>query len=66
MQEAIDCGPHRSALFDKAIAHFKAEVEEKVKLGQAKVIVWDSIKDYPPVELKISPITAIPQKLKKN
>jgi hypothetical protein len=65
MQEAVDWGPHRSAMSDDAIAHFKAEVKEKVKMGQAKLVVWDSIKDNPPAELKISPIVAIPHKSKQ-
>jgi hypothetical protein len=50
---------------DEAIAHFKAEVEEKVKMGQAKLVAWDSIKDNPPAELKISPIAVIPHKSKQ-
>jgi hypothetical protein len=33
MQEAIDRGPHQSALSEEAIAHFKVEVNEKIKLG---------------------------------
>jgi hypothetical protein len=65
MQEAIDCGPHRSAMSEEAIAHFKEEVVEKVKVGQAKVVAWESLKDDPPVELKISPIAAIPHKSKQ-
>ncbi len=65
MQEAIDRGPHRTALSDKAIAHFKAEVDEKVRTGQAKIVAWDSIKDNPPEQLKISPIAAIPHKSKQ-
>ena len=64
MQAAVDRGPHRSALSDKAIAHFKAEVNKKVKSRQAKLVSWDSIKDNPLAELKISPIAAIPHKLK--
>ena len=62
MQAAVYMGPHRSAITDNAIAHFRAEVNKKVKSGQAKLMVWDSIKDNPPVELKISPIAAIPHK----
>jgi hypothetical protein len=50
---------------DDAIAHFKAEVKEKVKMGQAKLVAWDSIKDNPTAELKISPISAIPHKSKQ-
>jgi hypothetical protein len=48
MQAAIKRGPHRSALSDEAIAHFKAEVDKKVRIGQAKLVAWDSIKDNPP------------------
>ncbi len=65
MQAAVDRGPHRLALTDNAIAHFRAEVDEKVKSGQAKLVVWDSIKDNPPVELKIFPVAAIPHKSKQ-
>jgi hypothetical protein len=65
MTEAVVRGPHCSALSEEAIAHFKAEVEEKVKVGQAKLVAWDSIKDEPPAELKISPIAAIPHKSKQ-
>jgi hypothetical protein len=50
---------------DEAIAHFKVEVKEKVKMGHAKLVAWDSIKDNPPAELKISPIAAIPHKSKQ-
>jgi hypothetical protein len=65
MQAAVNRGPHRSALSNKAIAHFKAEVNEKVKSGQAKLVSWDDIKDNPPAELKIFPIAAIPHKSKQ-
>ena len=65
MQAAVDRGPHYSALSDKAIAHFRAEVNEKVKSGQAKLVAWDSIKDNLPGELEISPIAAIPHKSKQ-
>ena len=36
------------ALTDNAIAHFRAEVDEKVKSGQAKLMAWDSIRDNLP------------------
>ena len=66
LQAAIKRGPHRSALSNEAITHFKAEVDDKeVSAGQAKLIAWDSIKDNPPPELKISPIAAIPHKSKQ-
>jgi hypothetical protein len=38
------------------------EVNDKVRKGQAKVVLWDDIKDDPPKELKISPIAMIPHK----
>jgi hypothetical protein len=65
MQEAVDPGSHHLAMYDEAIAHFGAEVMEKVKSGQAKLVTWESIKDNPPTELKISPIRAIPHKSKQ-
>ena len=65
MQAAVDRGPHRLALSDEAFTYFRAEVDKKVKIGQAKLVVWDSIKDNPPAELKISPIAAIPHKSKQ-
>jgi hypothetical protein len=35
-----------------------------VRTKQARIVDWDSIKDNPPKELKISPIVAIPHKSK--
>jgi hypothetical protein len=34
MQAAVERGPHWLALTDNAIAHFRAEVDKKVKLGR--------------------------------
>jgi hypothetical protein len=64
MQVAVDRSPHCLALSDDAIAHFRAEVNKKVKSGQTKLVMWDSIKENPQVELKICPIVVIPHKLK--
>ncbi len=52
------------ALLPEAIAHFAAKAAEKVRKNQARLVQWDSIKDNPPKELKISPIAAIPHKSK--
>jgi hypothetical protein len=65
MWEAIDRGPHQLSLSPKAIAHFKAESKEKVAARQARLVLWDDIKDDPPPELKVSPIAAIPHKSKE-
>jgi hypothetical protein len=64
MWEAVARGPHRSAISPKAIAHFKEEAAEKVRTNQARLVLWDDIKDNPPKELKISTIAAIPHKSK--
>jgi hypothetical protein len=53
------------SLSPKAIAHFKAKSKEKVHAGQARLVLWDDIKDNPPPELKVSPIAAIPHKSKE-
>jgi hypothetical protein len=60
--EAVERGPHQSALSPEALAHFAEESAAKVKAGQAKLVLWDDIKDNPPTQLKISPIAAIPHK----
>jgi hypothetical protein len=64
MWEAVARGPHHLALLPEAIAHFAAKAAEKVRKNQARLVQWDSIKDNPPKELKISPIAAIPHKSK--
>ena len=64
MWEAVERGPHQSSLSPEAIAHFAEESAEKVRVGQAKLVLWDDIKDDPPPQLKISPIAAIPHKSK--
>ncbi len=38
------------------------EAIEKVNAGQSRIVEWDSIKDNPPLQLKILPIAAIPHK----
>jgi hypothetical protein len=48
MQAAVDRGHHWLALTNNAIAHFRAEVDKKVKSGQAKLVAWDSISDNLP------------------
>ena len=60
--EAVERGPHRSALSPEALEHFAQEVREKVAAGNCRVVAWDSIKHDPPPQLKISPIAAIPHK----
>jgi hypothetical protein len=62
MWEVVQHGPHSSAMSPMALTHFAEEAVENVKAGQATIVEWDSIKDHPPPELKISPIAAIPHK----
>jgi hypothetical protein len=47
MDAAIACSPHKS-MPPEAFSHFAQEVDEKVALGQAKVILCDDIWDNPP------------------
>ena len=48
MDEAVQRGPHQSALTPEALEHFAAEAKAKVDKGQAKLVYWDDIKDNPP------------------
>jgi hypothetical protein len=62
MWAAVERGPHISALDPATIAQLKGEIADKVRVGQCKVVEWDSIKDNPPEQLKISPLAMIPHK----
>jgi hypothetical protein len=62
MWEVVARGPHQSSLSPEALAHFTEESIENVQAGQAKLVMWDDIKDDPPAQLKILPIAAIPHK----
>ena len=62
MEAAINRGPHVSALVPAAIEQLRLEVEDKVRRGQARLVLWDDIKCNPPPQLKISPIAMIPHK----
>ncbi len=62
IEEAIARGPHVSATAPDAIAYFQSEIEQKVAAGQAKVVLWDDIKDNFPPQLKISPLALVPHK----
>ncbi len=43
---------------------FKQEALKKVATGQATIVDWDTIKDDPPPQMKVSPIAAISHKSK--
>ena len=62
--EAVERGPHVSALSAEALEHFREEAQENVATGQAIIVEWDKIKDNPPQQMKVSPIAAIPHKSK--
>ena len=62
MTKAVLRGPHESAKDPEARVYFEKEVMEKAAQGQARVVLWDDIKDNPPPELKVSPIALIPHK----
>ena len=62
VEAAIERGPHSSALEEAPMAQLKTEIEAKVKNKQCRVVLWDDIKDNPPKELKISPVSMVPHK----
>ena len=62
MQNAIDRGPHISALVPDAMTQLDIEVKEKVANGQARIVYWNDIRHAPPPQLKISPIAMVEHK----
>ena len=59
---AVEYGNHTSAEVETARIQFRAEAVEKEKLGQCRIVNWDDIKDNPPEEMKVSPLSAVPHK----
>ena len=58
---AVERGPHKGALSEEAIQLVHDDVEYQVKAGFAEIYFWDDLKGDPPSNLKISPVTVIPQ-----
>ena len=52
LEEAINAGSHVSALDPEAMEQLQMEVAEKEVLGQAKVVLWEDIKNDPPKSIK--------------
>jgi hypothetical protein len=51
-------------MLSEALELFRLEADKKVKCGQAKIVLWDDIKNTPPLQMKVSPIAGIPHKSK--
>ena len=51
-----------SAQLPEPATQLRQETLKIIKQGYARLVAWDSIKDNPPPNLKISPIAAIPHK----
>ncbi len=64
MWEAVAQGPHQSPLSLDTLMHFATESAKKVKVEQAKPVLWENIRDDLPPTLKILPIAAILHKSK--
>ena len=47
------------------MAQLADEAAEKVRKGQARVVLWDDIRHNLPAQLKVSPIAMVPHKSRK-
>lgn len=61
IDEAVRRGPHVSALTPDARQLVMEDVMYQVEAGFSEIVLWDSIKDNPPSNLKVSPLAVIPQ-----
>ena len=62
IQVAIDKVTHLSVQSKEVATACRNEALEQVKDGCAKLIKWEDIKHNPPINLKVSPLAAIPHK----
>ena len=65
MEAAIKKGPSASMDNPEAARSCREEALQKVKEGHCRLVSWDSIKNKPPKNLKISQVAAIPHKSRK-
>ena len=65
MEAAIKVGHYIPALDSKAMEQLQLEVSGIEMKGQARVVLWDDIKDNPPKGMKISRVAMIPHKSRK-
>lgn len=59
--EAVQRGPHVSALTPEARKLVLEEVMYQIDAGFSEVVLWDDVKANMPANLKISPLAVIPQ-----
>ena len=62
IEVAIMRGAHPSAQLPEPTAQLCQETLKKIDQGYAQLVAWNSIKENPPPNLKISPIATIPHK----
>lgn len=63
LEAVIEKGSHHSALQPNAAGQLHHEgTLEKVAQGYARLVTWEEIENNLPINLKISPIAAIPHK----
>ena len=62
LQAAVDKGPHKSAMNEQAMMQHQQEVQERLRSGQAVIVLWDDIKADPPKNRKVHPFAMIPHK----
>ena len=60
----MDTGGNRdvSAIVPETMEQLSHKIEEKVRIGQARVVRWEDIKETPPEKIKVSPMAMIPHK----
>jgi hypothetical protein len=59
IEESIKRGNHVSATIKDAIDLIKSDTDYQIKAGFTKLISWETIKDDPSENLKISPVAVI-------
>jgi hypothetical protein len=59
IEESIKRGNRVSATTKKVIDLIKSDVDYQIKAGFTKLVPWETIKDDPPENLKISPVAVI-------
>jgi hypothetical protein len=62
IEQAVACGPHRSAMEPNNIKLVHEDIQYQVDAGFSWIMFWSDLKELRPRNLKISPMAVVPQK----
>ena len=61
IEQSVARGPHRSLMDTEHEATVKEDIQYQVEAGFSQIIPWEEVHKLKPKDMKVSPMTEIPQ-----